>query len=158
MSLVDNASIFNFIKIPKSENAIYQITTKNIIKEVCFKEYAFFNSSFPIIEWFTPLVTTTNNGETKIKGCCIYPNEYNIITSRGESYAGTLHVNTLDVSDYAGVFTLELRGLSGIQFEKDVIWKDGIKLSTLDPSKIYVLSIRNGLVSYNEYYSSNTTE
>lgn len=157
-SLVDNVSLFNFVKIPKSENAIYQIVEKNTTREVCFKEYAFHSLSFPIIKWFTPQASSNASGKTKIKGCCIYPNEYNIITSRGELYAGILHVNTLGVLDYADVFTIELRGLSGIQFEKDVIWKDGIKLSTLDPSKIYVLSIRNGLVSYSEYYSLDTTE
>lgn len=137
----DLSSYFECVKIPKSNNVVYQMMN-NKIKELSFKE-----------DLLIPTLTYIPPQDGKIKGYRIYPNIKYIIDRKADVAAGTAYIEFIEDTLNTNVYTIELRNMYEIRFSKDLMWKDGNALSMLDINKIYIVTIKNNLASYEEYYN-----
>lgn len=139
---------FNWLKIPYSPKAF--LLSNEGWKAISFESEVANLPSMPILNLSTndaPIAAT----ETSTKAFYVFPNRRYIIARPHEGSRGRTNISLIKSECCEDVFVIELRGLVEVTFPSELKWENGESLSTLDSAKVYVVTIKNDLASFEEY-------
>lgn len=141
---------FDWLQFPSDSNAVINLNNgwealalENAMENL--PSMSVLNRSMPD----SPFVVGAND----TKGYQIFPNKRYVINRLYDSTCGKADISLIRSGANEDVFIVELRGVLNVTFPSNLLWKDGKTLSALDATKVYVVTIKNGLASYEEFYA-----